>query len=222
MRVVIFCIADILFYKALRHSDISIVAPFYNLSPFFLIIISYLFLGEVLTYLELAGIFLLVIGSFLIKNESTSFKDHQGFLKSKYFYFVISALFLWSLSATLGKYVAPKMRALDLQVMTAIFASIILLLYFSLRYQGILEVISNIKKDWKFLSIASLSNIGFAFLYYFVLSLPDTKVSLVVPLLRFSVFLDIIIGGTFFHEQHLMKKVSASAVMLAGTIILLI
>ena len=222
LRTFIFLTGDLLFYKALRHSDLSIVTPFYNLSPIFLIFLSFFVLGEVLTFVEFGGIMLLVLGSFLLKNESTSTKDHQKFVKSKYFYYVIGALFLWSLSATTSKYVSSYINSLDLLFFTMMFASAILLLYHSLNYDGILGIYDGFKKNKSALLLSSVCYLVFAGLYYTAMTLPGTKISLIIPLLRFSVFLDILIGGSFFHEQDILKKVSASAVMLLGTIIILI
>jgi|SaaInlStandDraft_5_1057022.scaffolds.fasta_scaffold332214_2 hypothetical protein len=49
-----------------------------------------------------------------------------------------------------------------------------------------------------------------------VLSNPLAKVSLIVPLFRFYVLLEIFIGGKLLYEKHLFKKLISAGIMLLG------
>ena len=219
-RAILIVVADLLFFKAVRHSDLSLVVPFYNLSPVFLIGLSYMILGERLTFIELGGIGLLILGSFFLRHERST-NEHTELFKSKYIVYIFIALFLWSLSATLGKYVASSVGTLEMLYFTVLFATLVMLFYHSLQFDGVFGVYHSMRKHGRKILQSSVFNLLFLAFYFYSITLPETKISLVVPLLRFSVFLDIIIGGTLFHEQNIMKKLSASAVMLVGMIIII-
>ena len=56
--------------------QISEVAPLFNLTPGFLAILAFLFLGEILTRYQVGGLILLMLGSYVLET------DHNSFFKS--------------------------------------------------------------------------------------------------------------------------------------------
>ena len=57
-------------------------------------------------------------------------------------------------------------------------------------------------------------------LYFYALSMPDTKISILSLLRRSSVVAAFAIGGGFFREKHLLPKGAVLAIILAGVAIL--
>ena len=53
--------------KALRHLDISVMEPLYNVSPFFLLIFAFLFLGERISPVQGLGVVLLIVGAYVLE-----------------------------------------------------------------------------------------------------------------------------------------------------------
>lgn len=94
------------YLKALTIEEASRVVPLYQLSPVFVLILSFLFLHEHLTSHELLAFPLLVLGGFLV-----SLKRVEGvFHISKAFFFMLLAAFLFSLHVLTSKYVYLNMN----------------------------------------------------------------------------------------------------------------
>ena len=60
------------------------------------------------------------------------------------------------------------------------------------------------------------------FFYYTAIAIPGALISLVIPIRRMSALFSTIIGGSIFHEDHHLQKIGASAVMIAGALIIII
>ncbi len=89
------------YLKAMRFEEISRVGPLWHFSPVFVLIISRIFLKEVLTPNQYAGFFLLVFGGFLI-----SCRKLQGaFRLSRAFWLMLLSTFLFAIYLVLTKYI---------------------------------------------------------------------------------------------------------------------
>lgn len=70
---VVYTAAFLLYVKSISIGEVSLVSPLYNFSGFFLLILTWLFLGEPVTLMKAAGIGLLLYGaSFLNRRQSLS------------------------------------------------------------------------------------------------------------------------------------------------------
>ena len=58
------------------------------------------------------------------------------------------------------------------------------------------------------------------FLYFYALSLPETRISILSFIRRSSVVTAFALGGGLFHEKLLLPKAAALAVILAGVAVL--
>ncbi|OIO41122.1 hypothetical protein AUJ10_01805 [Candidatus Pacearchaeota archaeon CG1_02_31_27] len=96
----VFGVMAVLFYfKALKIEEASKIAPLFYVSPLFIAILAAIFLGEIFTPMKYAGIFLIVIGAFLI-----SFKNIKKFHFGKGALFIIIGSFLFSINMIITKY----------------------------------------------------------------------------------------------------------------------
>jgi len=64
----------LLSFAALRHTDISLAVPMISFTPLFLIITSFVFLGEVPSLVGIAGIIIIVTGSYVLNLSSSDTK----------------------------------------------------------------------------------------------------------------------------------------------------
>ena len=106
MAVPLDIIAVLLYMKAIKVSPLSLTLPFLSLTPIFLIVTSYVILGEKPDKFGFIGIILVVIGAYLLNVHTIS----QGFLapfmaiaKEKGSVLMIIVAFIFSIGACLGK-----------------------------------------------------------------------------------------------------------------------
>ena len=65
---------EILYVYALKHGDISISVPMLSFTPAFMIITSFLILGEMPNAFGIIGIILIVFGAFILTTKTFAFE----------------------------------------------------------------------------------------------------------------------------------------------------
>ncbi len=217
--------ATIFLSKSMRHMEISTVGPLTNLSPVFLLILTYFFLGEKINMQQLGGIALVIIGGYALNVDhklSNLKKPISKFLKSKYYHFLLFSLILYSFTAFLDKIAIDKMLAIGFGKSTIYTATFFIWLFMGINLLVILywkyDFIKGIKHGIKvggFLTfLAGLFSVVSSLFYFQALSM--NYVSLVIPIKRFSTLLTTIIGGELFHDHKLWLKITACVIMIVG------
>ncbi|HDM43799.1 MAG TPA: hypothetical protein ENG02_01230 [Candidatus Woesearchaeota archaeon] len=215
-------IQNIFTSKALRHMEISTVIPLHNLQPLFTVFAAIAFLNEKLTPKHFLGIFIILIGAYILEVEHHLrhlTQPIKKLLKSKYVSYLILAFGVAAIKNAGEKYAISQLTPITLLLLIYIFTTANLLLIHSILYDGIRGIIKGIKKCGGNICMASifanLSNLA----YFFALS--AAYLSYVITIKRFSAVLTTIAGGKFFHEKHLIQKTIACLIMIAGIILVL-
>lgn len=217
--------ATIFLSKSMRHMEISTVGPLTNISPIFLLILTYFFLGEKINLQQLGGIGLVVFGGYVL-NVDHKLSDLKRpvvkFFKSKYYHFLLFSLVLYSITAFLDKVVIDKMLAIGFGksgIYTAtffiwLFMGINLLVILYWKYDFIKGLRHGIKVGKVWTVVAGVCSVVASLFYFQAISMQF--VSLVIPIKRFSTLLTTIIGGEIFHDKNLWIKVTACVIMIFG------
>ncbi len=97
---------------SLKNLEISNALPLLALTPGFVAVFAFFILGESLKSIEVIGLVLLIVGTFIL--ESKNIKEFvfpfNVFLKSKYHRFVIFALLLFTASSIMDKLLLIKLN----------------------------------------------------------------------------------------------------------------
>ena len=199
--------------RVLKHGNISIATPILSSLPMvFLVIISFLFLGEVLTPLQYLLIAILIVSGYLMIFGKDTGK--KGFEKSKYAYMLIATCFLMAVGGVAMKYLFLRgVNLLEYFIIAMLFISLNYALFMSLKYGGVKEIFSNLRKyKLQIITIGGLT-VSYRILYY--LSVYLTFISLVAPI-RNSVYVMIttLAGGFLFKETGLPRKIILAGIML--------
>lgn len=92
------------YFKSLLNEEASRVAPLWYLSPVFVLIMAFIFLGEKLTLSSYVGFFLVLFGGLLICTR----KIKDIFRVRKTFFLMLAAGFIFSISEILTKFIYGK------------------------------------------------------------------------------------------------------------------
>lgn len=104
----LFVLANLLFYQAIQSKEISRIAPVVGgLIPIFTILLSFLFIGERLTAIQLAAFVLLVLGGIIMLLPLKG-KLSLGFLSASALGIIVLSSFFFSGSFVLSKYIFLK------------------------------------------------------------------------------------------------------------------
>lgn len=210
--------AYILFFKAIKASDLSIVAPITTFSPLLLLVTSPFIVGEFPNAVGILGIFIIVIGAYVLK-----FQD-----KSRGYLFPLKSLFnetgarlmfgvvlVWSISANVDKIgvqnSSPIMWAVAGHLSVAIFCLPILFIKSKPNIQ-------NIKSSSRNLILIGLTNALAIICQMTALKL--ALVSYVIAVKRTSGLFNVLWGWLIFKEQDITERIAGSMIMILGVAVI--
>jgi len=209
---------------SLKNMEISKALPLLALTPGFVALSAFILLGEALSLLEITGMLLLLLGTYILETKplQTFFEPFNVFLKSKDYRYIILALFLFTATSISDKFLLTKHKLPPVDFMAfqqfffAIIFSAIFLFNINKRKSGIKTID---KKLLFFVILVAVLTIGYR--YTQIQAVKIAPVSLVLAVKRISVFFAAIIGGKLFNEGNLVKKAIAAAIIICGSLLIL-
>ncbi|MFH0912439.1 MAG: EamA family transporter [Patescibacteria group bacterium] len=213
--------------KALRHLDISLVAPQEVLATVFTLGFAYLLLGDHLTLMQWAGVAILILGGLLLTRDSFAANHSFGWpanlrigdainKRTALFYelvLLLSMVFL-SLSSIVDKIVLRQTDTITFIFLVSIFLFINHLIIYTVVVGDVRQIPHKVDNlGWAIVAIAVLTTLS-RLTYAQALSL--TELSLVISLKKSSILIATIWGGRLFKEGHLVLRVSLAVLMLIG------
>ena len=214
-------IAFLFVAKAVRHMDISVVSPLLNFSPAVVAVLAFFILGERITYLQLFGILLLIMGSFVLEAENHNTKKiFTKKFKSNYFYYTFLALMLYGFCSILDKFILRTVSPLTYIPVIHFFIAINFIILICIFHNGFEGIKHGIKSAGKWVFLVAILVTGYRLSQAQAVSM--TYVSLVIPIKRMSAFFATLVGGKIFHEKNLAKRVLACVIMLVGAFLVIL
>ncbi len=212
--------AIILYTRALKISPISLSVPYLALTPMFLIITSYLLLGEKVSMSGGAGIFLIAAGSYslnLHKARHRLIDPLKALYNEKGSVLMIIVAFIYSITSSLGKIAIENSSPL-------FFGSFyFILITFFFTPIAVLKNKGNIvftKRD-----IIPLTSIGITYSLMIIthmLALSLTKVAYMISIKRSSLLFSIFYGYLLFKEEKTSERALGGIIMFAGFVLIIL
>lgn len=206
----------VLYIKALRLSPLSLTLPFLALTPVFLIFISYLILGEKVTFRGGAGIFLIAVGSYTLNIREIKkgiFEPFRSISKEKGSIMMIGVAVIYSLTASFGKVAIEHSSPLFFAVtyfmaLTVFFAPIAF--WMGRKELGVFF------RDKQFRKLV-LPGVFFAVMAAtHMLAMNLTKVAYMISVKRLSLIIGIMYGYFLFREENIKERFLGAVLMLIG------
>ncbi len=220
---VIGAVAFLLMIKAIRHKEISEVAPLRIISPGLTAFLAFLFLHENLEKMDVFGIMFLVVGLFVLETrswEGVSFWEY--FKPSRYTLFIFGAIFLYSITALLDRYILSRYNFEPIAYIAFVhlFLAIHFLILHSTFHDGFHGLRRGISTLGGWILLVALFTVIYRLAQIQAISM--TSVGLAVAIRDISPLFTIIIGGELFHEKNLLRKVIASFIMAGGVALIVV
>ena len=209
---------------ALKNLDISGALPLLVLTPGLVALFAFLFGLEMLSILQISGMFLLLAGTYLLemKPKQALTEPFKIFSKSPNYHYIGFAILLFTASSILdkvllGKYKMPPNAFMAFQ---QVFYGIVITIVYLFSNKIKRNPLNSFdKKVWFWIIIISLLTMGYR--YTQIKAIKIAPVSLVLSVKRISVFIAVVIGGKMFNEKNLLRKALATAIMVAGAIMIM-
>ena len=215
-KAAILSLAWYFLFQALKRLHISIVEPLINVSPLFLLILSFFILGERLSPIQYVGVGIIMIGAYLLGVEDI--RKPFGFLrlfKNKNVTLLLVALFLVSISAVLDKIILVRTTIPSTLFYCYLFVSIIYLVII-ISHGYLREIMHPVRAHYYLIILMAFLTFVADVSYFVVVAMPLVPISLIIPLKRLSTLIGTVIGGQLFQESGLFHKAAACGVMLFG------
>ncbi len=205
------------YFRALQLGDINKVVPVDKSSTVLTMLLSFLLLGEGLTWLKAAAMVLIGAGTYLmIEPKETGPAGAEG--HKWLVYAVLSAVFA-SLTAILGK---VGIAGVESNLGTAIRTMVVLVMAWLIVFlQGKQHEIGDIdRRSWGFIALSGLAT-GLSWLcFYRALQLGPASV--VVPIDKLSILITVAFGRLVLREKMNTRPRAGLALIVAGTLSLLL
>ena len=213
-------VAYTLYVKAIRLADLSLMSPLSTLTPLFLLITSPLIVKEIPTIWDAFGVFLIVIGSYVLNLNAAAdgfFGPLRSIFRNKGTRMMVMVAFIWSITSTFDK--------VGVMNSSPIFWAIVLFGFIAL---GILPLvilksknpIQGIRSHWRLLLAAGVANgIGVGCQ---MVAVGMVAVTQVIAVKRMSSLISVGFGYFVFGEKGIRERLLGAGIMVMGVVVMTI
>ncbi len=210
--------------KGLKSIELSGALPILVLTPGLVAIFAFLLLGESLTGLQVAGMLLLLAGTYVLQmgHRKNLLEPFLSMGKSRAHRFLLGALFIFTLTSLLDKWLLKgfKLQPYTMLYFQHIFLGFNFLVLTLITHKSLAPLRVTLIRSWKPILLVSIFTIVYR--YTQILSIKAGSVALTLALKRISVFIAVVIGGQYFREHFLLRKAIATAILIAGATMIIL
>ena len=204
------------YFRALQIGDVNKVTPIDKSSTILTMLIAFIFLKEEITPLKFAAMLAIGVGTYLMIQKEETDKKANG---NKWLIYAVGSAVFASITSILGKI---GIQDVNSNLGTAIRTIVVLIMAWVVVFvTGKQNTIKQIeKKSWLFLILSGIAT-GASWLCYYR-ALQTGPASIVVPIDKLSILITIAFSYVVFHEKLTLKSGSGLALIVAGTLLLLV
>lgn len=214
--------AVLLYIKAIKISPLSMTLPFLSFTPLFLIITSYLILGELPDTSGFIGILFVVTGAYLLNIHTVRqgiFEPLRAIGREKGAILMIAVAFIFSISSNLGKVAIQHSNPLFFAVFYPPLLSFSLLPIMLFRTSSKRSNSDSRGKFNKLFRRKIFYIIGLCIalesIFHFS-AITLIEVSYMISVKRTSLLFGIIFGAIFFGENNIRERLVGGIIMIIG------
>jgi drug/metabolite transporter (DMT)-like permease len=208
-----------MFFRALERGQLSVVLPLVTLTPLFSLVTEKLLMGENPTGLGFLGIFLIVMGAYLINASDIRhglLAPIKALARDEGARLTLVTAVLWSVCAVADRGAVLTSSPQFYQAAFTVIFSVLMLVYLLITDRpGLTTFISNPAP----LLLVALFGIG---LYICQMAaLEQALAALVISVKRLAALFGVLLGSLLFKEQNLSIRLTAALIMVTGTVLLI-
>lgn len=206
--------------KALQKGDLSVLGPINSYKSLVGIFAGVILLGEVPTLWGLLGVALIIFGSYFVL-DTTPERFSFALFKKEEIRFRVWAMILTAIEAVFVKKVilasSTPIAFISWCCFGAFFSFILLFMYrLDLKKEALKIGLGNLR-TYSFL-VVCIGLMQFTTNYVF----EHMAVGYALSLFQLSIIVSVLLGHRIFQEQDILKKLVGSAIMIIGSIVLIL
>jgi transporter family protein len=206
------------YFRAVQIGQVSKVSPIDKSSTVLAMVLAFLFLGEAVTSWTVAGMALIIFGTFLMIQRTGADGESPADRRSWIIFACLAALFA-ALTSILGK---VGIEGVESNLGTAIRTLVVLMMAWMivLARKKHREVGSIGRKNWNFIFLSGIAT-GLSWLCFYY-ALQNGPASVVVPIDKLSIVVTVILAFLILKEKISRRAVLGLILLTIGTLTLLI
>lgn len=209
------------YFRALQIGDINKVTPIDKSSVVLTMLLAFILLGEEISILKFVSMILIGGGTLLMIQKKEGVSKEQSKEKGSYawLFFAIGSAVFASLTAILGKIGIENVESnLGTAIRTGVVLVMAWIVVFVSKKQKTIKEIDF--KSWIFLILSGFATGGSWLCYYRALQMGSASV--VVPIDKLSILVTVAFSYVVFHEKLSRKAAIGLAMIVGGTLLLVI
>lgn len=209
------------YFRALQIGDINKVTPIDKSSVVLTMLLAFILLGEEISILKFVSMILIGGGTLLMIQKKEGGSKEQSKEKGSYawLFFAIGSAVFASLTAILGKIGIENVESnLGTAIRTGVVLVMAWIVVFVSKKQKTIKEIDF--KSWIFLILSGFATGGSWLCYYRALQMGPASV--VVPIDKLSILVTVAFSYVVFHEKLSRKAAIGLAMIVGGTLLLVI
>ena len=212
-------VSNVLVARTFRHGTLSATSPLNATLPtLFIIVLAYIFLKELLAPVQYIGIAITICAIIMLLFGRNSKYD---FASTKYKYLIFVNAAITGVSSIIFKYLLGVTTPITFMILSQVFVAINMVVYMSLKYGGVREVLANTKVYSKEMGAIVVLTVGYMFFYY--TAVVTGPISLASPLKNSILVVITMLSGAFiFKEPDVRRKILLSALILLGACLMIL
>jgi uncharacterized membrane protein len=218
LDVILVSVCNLLYFKALQVSPMSLCVPFLAFTPVFLIPTGYVMLGELPPAMKLLGVGLIVVGS-LVMHWRLFAQDWlaplRAIVRERGSRYMLMVALLFSITNPLDK---KLVQMSDIYTLAFSYGTGMCVFFWLLALARREAVGAALRGNVKWTGTAGLAE-GISVLLQFA-SYAFIDVVIAISIKRAGIVLSVFSGWLFFRERGITDKLIAASVMFAGVLIL--
>ncbi len=210
----------ILYMKAIKHSDLSVTIPIVTFTPLFLLLTSPIIVNEIPSGLGIAGVALIVFGSYILNLKHKS-KGLLAPIKAIYYEkgprLMLAVAMIWSITANFDKIGIQNSSPIFWVAAVHIFLIITL---FPIMIYKCKKPFQAIRTQLKPLTLLGLFS-GLSIIFQMI-AMGMTFVAYAISVKRTSAIMSVIWGAIFFKEKGIRERLVGAIIMVVGVVLITI
>lgn len=211
-------LANILYFKAIKSSDLSITVPMIAFTPIFLLITSPIVVGEFPSIIGLLGVILIFLGSYTLnikKRKDGWLVPFKALLKEKGPKLMLGVAFIWSITSVVDKVGVVNSSPFFWIITKGMLITLLLMPFILLKKKQ-----KQIIKNWK--SLVPVGIFSTLIMVFHQTALLHTLVIYVISIKRISVVFSVLMGYFIFKEKGVKERLLGAVIMVVGVLLIVL
>ena len=214
--------AILLYYKALRLSPLSLSLPFLSFTPVFLMLFSWLIMGEAVSTAGAAGIALIALGGYglnLSALREGPLGPIKAVLRERGSLFMLIVAMIYSATSALGKLAIAHSSAAFFGAVYYLALAVCLLPVFAFR-QGGRQFLAQVRVTVRAALLPGAFDAVQSVTHFFAVSM--SNVAYMIAVKRLSLVIGSGYGFLLFGERNMRERMAGALVMFIGFVVIVL